>query len=86
MSRPEHPGVPLPSNCIRDLRQRQEEYDEDPCAYEKREAEQKEQRQREEMEERARYEEKWKKGIIDEMKPVTEEDVKKILKLKFKNK
>ena len=34
MSRPEHPGVPLPAECIRDLRNRQEMYDRDPKAYE----------------------------------------------------
>lgn len=47
MSRPEHPGVPLPASCIRDLRMRQDLYDEDPEKYERREREMEEQRQQE---------------------------------------
>lgn len=52
MSRPEHPGVPLPASCIRDLRMRQDLYDQDPEAYERRERERREEMEREEYEQR----------------------------------
>jgi hypothetical protein len=54
MSRPEHPGVPLPASCIRDLRQRQEHYDADPERYERQEREREEERIQEEQELQAR--------------------------------
>jgi len=41
MSRPEHPGVPLPSSCLQALAGRQEAYDQDPEAYERGQAEEK---------------------------------------------
>jgi len=55
MSRPEHPGVPLPAECIRDLRNRQDYYDENPERYERQEKEREEEKLREE-EERCRWE------------------------------
>ncbi|HUX60715.1 MAG TPA: hypothetical protein VMV32_05340 [Ignavibacteriaceae bacterium] len=39
MSRPEHPGVPLPVNCIWALREEQKAYDRDPTGYERHEKE-----------------------------------------------
>ncbi len=54
MSRPEHPGVPLPASCIRDLRMRQDLYDQDPEAYERRERERIEEIEREEYEQQLR--------------------------------
>jgi len=56
MSRPEHPGVPLPNSCIRDLRMRQDLYDKDPERYERIEREREEARQQEEQAEREYYE------------------------------
>lgn len=55
MPRPEHPGVPLPASCIRDLQMRQNLYDENPEKYEQQEKERAEERQIEE-EERCRWE------------------------------
>ena len=59
MSRPEHPGVPLPVSCIWDLRERQRAYDEDPAGYERRERERLEARLEEELEMR-RQEDEWR--------------------------
>ena len=39
MSRPRHPGVPLPRACIWALREEQEAYDRDPERYERRKKE-----------------------------------------------
>ena len=55
MSRPEHPGVPLPASCIRELRARQEIYDKDIEAYRRREIERQEEILREEYERNSHF-------------------------------
>lgn len=72
MSRPEHPGVPLPSSCLRDLRMKQDLYDEDPKRYEQREKEKEETLQQEE-EENARWQESEEEKIQLEQKTLIEE-------------
>ena len=52
MSRPEFLHCPMTSGVIRGIRERQQEYDKDPQAWERREKERHEERQREEWEER----------------------------------
>ena len=61
MSRPEHPGVPMPASCISRLREEQEYYDEDP-----------ERAEREQREEQQRVEdtEEWQEQAMDAMREI----------------
>ncbi len=45
MSRPEFPGCAMPAETIRNIRQEQNYYDEDPERYERQERQREEQRQ-----------------------------------------